>query len=144
MPTWFIILLVVLIAITVGLIIAGRRLQKKQDEGQAQIEAAKQVVPMLIIDKKKMKVKEAGLPKMVTDQFPWYLKGRKMPIIKAKIGPKIMSFLADPKVYDKCPVKAQVKAEIAGIYITDIKGVRGGKVSEEPAKKGFFSRFKKK
>ena len=150
MPVWGIVLLVIfviLLAVFIGLMIFGNKLRKQQDEQQAQIDAAKQVMSMLIIDKKKMKLKDANLPKMVLEQTPKYLRGSKMPIVKAKIGPRIMTLMADPKVFDQLPVKAEVKAEVIGIYITGIKSVRGGKVVAEPApkKKGlkkFFSKNK--
>lgn len=150
MPVWGIVLLVIfviLLAVFIGLMIFGNKLRKQQDEQQAQIDAAKQVMSMLIIDKKKMKLKDANLPKMVLEQTPKYLRGSKMPIVKAKIGPRIMTLMADPKVFDQLPVKAEVKAEVSGIYITEIKSVRGGKVVAEPApkKKGlkkFFSKNK--
>lgn len=148
MPVWGIVLIVIA-AILLGLLIAlyifGRKLKKRQDEQQAQIEAAKQVVSMLIIDKKKMKMSEANLPKVVMDQAPKLMQRTKLPIVKAKVGPKVMSLIADAKVFDQIPVKAEVKAEVSGIYITGIKSVRGGKKVEEvePKKKGFFSRFKK-
>ena len=150
MPVWGIVLLVIfviLLAVFIGLMIFGNKLRKQQDEQQAQIDAAKQVMSMLIIDKKKMKLKDANLPKMVLEQTPKYLRGSKMPIVKAKIGPRIMTLMADPKVFDQLPVKAEVKAEVSAIYITGIKSVRGGKVVAEPApkKKGlkkFFSKNK--
>ena len=150
MPVWGIVLLVIfviLLAVFIGLMIFGNKLRKQQDEQQAQIDAAKQVMSMLIIDKKKMKLKDANLPKMVLEQTPKYLRGSKMPIVKAKIGPRIMTLMADPKVFDQLPVKAEGKAEVSGIYITGIKSVRGGKVVAEPApkKKGlkkFFSKNK--
>ena len=150
MPVWGIVLLVIfviLLAVFIGLMIFGNKLRKQQDEQQAQIDAAKQVMSMLIIDKKKMKLKDANLPKMVLEQTPKYLRGSKMPIVKAKNGPRIMTLMADPKVFDQLPVKAEVKAEVSGIYITGIKSVRGGKVVAEPApkKKGlkkFFSKNK--
>ena len=150
MPVWGIVLLVIfviLLAVFIGLMIFGNKLRKQQDEQQAQIDAAKQVMSMLIIDKKKMKLKDANLPKMVLEQTPKYLRGSKMPIVKAKIGPRIMTLMADPKVFDQLPVKAEVKAEVSCIYITGIKSVRGGKVVAEPApkKKGlkkFFSKNK--
>ena len=142
-----IVIFVILLAVFIGLMIFGNKLRKQQDEQQAQIDAAKQVMSMLIIDKKKMKLKDANLPKMVLEQTPKYLRGSKMPIVKAKIGPRIMTLMADPKVFDQLPVKAEVKAEVSGIYITGIKSVRGGKVVAEPApkKKGlkkFFSKNK--
>ncbi len=146
MPVWSIVLLVIiaiLIIAFVVLAIVGNRLKKKQDAQQAQIDAAKQTMSMLIIDKKKMKLKDSGLPKMVLDQTPKYLRGTKTPIVKAKIGPKIMSLMCDPKVFDQIPVKAEIKAEVSGIYIVGIKSVRGGKVVVEEKKKGFFSRFKR-
>ena len=57
MPVWAIVLLVIiaiLVVALVALIIFGNRLRKKQEANQAQIDAAKQVMSMLIIDKKKM------------------------------------------------------------------------------------------
>ena len=55
MPVWSIVLLVIiaiLVVALVALIIFGNRLRKKQEANQAQIDAAKQVMSMLIIDKK--------------------------------------------------------------------------------------------
>lgn len=148
MPTWLtvvLIILAVLIVVLVALFFLGNRLRKKQTEQQAQIDAAKQIMSMLIIDKKIMKLKDANLPKIVIDQTPKYLRGRKMPMVKAKVGPKVMTLMADPKVYEQIPVKAEIKAEISGIYITGIKSVRGGKiVVEEKKKKGLRSLFSKK
>lgn len=140
------IVVVVLIVILIILMIVGNNLRKKQEASEAQLEAMKQTVSMLIIDKKRMKFKEAKLPKIVTDQTPKYLQGAKMPFVKAKIGPQIMTFIADEKIFDQIPVKAEVKAEISGIYIRKIVSVRGGKPVEPaaPEKKGFFDRFKKK
>lgn len=150
MQPWLIVLLVIvaiLVAAFIALMIFGNKMQKKQAAQQEQIDAAKQVMSMLIIDKKKMKLKEAGLPKMVLDQTPKYLRGSKMPIVKAKIGPRIMTLMCEPKVFETIPVKAEIKAEVSGIYITGVKSVRGGKiVTPEPKKKGlkrFFGKKKK-
>ena len=150
MPVWGIVLLVILAILLIAfiaLVIVGNKLRKKQDAQQEQIEAAKQVLSMLVIDKKKMKLKDAGLPKMVVEQTPKYLRGSKMPFVKAKIGPRIMTLMAEPKVFEQIPVKAEIKAEVSGIYITGIKSVRGGKivVEEKPQKglKKFFNRSKK-
>lgn len=118
-----IIVLVVLIAILVVLYFLGKRLEKKQTAQQQQIEAAKQNVTMLIIDKKRMKLKEAGLPAMVLDQTPRLLRGSKLPIVKAKVGPKVMTLICDEKIFDLVPLKKEVKAVVSGIYITSVKGV---------------------
>lgn len=147
MPVWSIVLLIViavLIAALVALTIVGRKLQKKQEANNAQLEAAKQVMSMLVIDKKMMKMKDAGLPKMVLDQTPKAFRGRKMPIVKAKIGPRVMSLMCDPKVFDQIPIKAEVKAEVSGIYIVGIKSVRGGKiVVPEKKRRDFLRRISK-
>ena len=131
---------VILVIVLVALYYFGRKLEKRQAEGQAQLDAAAQTVSMLIIDKKKLRMKESGLPQMVIDQTPWYLRRSKMPIVKAKIGPKIMTLVADGAVYDLLPVKKEVKVVVSGIYITDIKSARGGLEKPQP-KKGFFKRL---
>lgn len=137
------IVLAVLVVALVVLYFVGRRLQKKQAAQQEQIDAAKQTVSMLIIDKKKMAVKDSGLPQIVIEQTPKLMRRSKLPIVKAKVGPKIMTFVADERVFDLIPVKKEVKAEISGIYITGVKGIRGS--LETPKKKeGFFKRMRKK
>ena len=148
MPVWSIVLLTVMLVLVIALIvliIIGNKLRRKQQANQAQIEAAKQVMSILVIDKKRMKLRDAGLPKMVLDQTPKYLRGSKMPVVKAKIGPKIMTLMADPKVFEQIRVKAEIKAEVRGIYIMGIKSVRGGKiVVEEKKKKGLKGLFSRK
>ena len=125
MKVWqvLLIILVILIAVLVVLYFLGKRAQKKQEENQAQIEAAKQTVNMLIIDKKRLRIKESGLPQMVIDQTPKLMRRTKLPIVKAKIGPRIMTMVADEKIFDLIPLKKEVKATISGIYITDVRGV---------------------
>ncbi len=128
METWMIvvIVLVVVAALLGGLAYAGSRLQKKQDAAQEQMKEASQQVSMLVIDKKKMKLKEAGLPKLVLEQTPKYLRGSKVPIVKAKIGPQIINLMCDASVFDTIPVKKEVKAVISGIYIVEVRGLRTG------------------
>ena len=140
------ILLVILIILVIALVVLyffGRRLEKRQIENQAQLDALAQTVSMLIIDKKKLTVKKSGLPQMVIDKTPWYLRRSKMPIVKAKVGPKIMTLVADAGIYDLLPVKREVKVVVSGIYITAIKSARGGIEKPKP-KKGFFKRLFKK
>ena len=63
-----------------------------------------------------------------------------MPIVKAKVGPQILSLVCDAKIFDTIPVKKEVKATVSGIYITDVKGIRGNIKQDEPKKKK--SKFK--
>lgn len=144
--TWWQILLIILAVILVLLVVlyfVGSKMQRKQAASQEQMEAMKQTLSMLIIDKKKMKLKDANLPDMVLQQTPKYMRRMKMPFVKAKVGSKVMTLIADPKVFEVLPVKKEVKAVVSGIYITEIKSVRGGVIPAAPKKKGFLSRFRK-
>ena len=140
----FLIILTIVVVLLAVLYFVGRRLQKKQAVQQEQMEAAKQTVSMLVIDKKKLKMKEAGLPQMVLDSTPKIMRRTKLPIVKAKVGPRIMTFIADARVFGMIPVKKEVKATISGLYITDVKGVRGTVLETPKAKEGFFKRMKNK
>lgn len=143
--TILIVILVILVAALAALYFFGRKMESRQVESQAAMEAAKQTVSMLVIDKKKLKIKESGLPKIVYEQTPWYLKWSKVPIVKAKVGPKIMTLMADEKVFAAIPLKTEVKVSVSGIYISEIKSVRGGSIIKPEKKKGFFAKlFKKK
>ena len=137
------VILVILIAAVIALYFFGKKAQKKQDEQQAQIQANKQTVSMLVIDKKRMPLKDSGLPQMVIDQTPKLMRRSKLPIVKAKVGPKINILIADEKVFDQIPVKKEVKAEVSGLYIVGVKGIRGSLETKPAKKKGFFARFKK-
>lgn len=128
----------IVVAFALILYFLNKRATKRQDEQQAQIEQYKQQVNMLIIDKKKMKLKESGLPKEAIEQAPWYSKLFKVPIVKAKVGPRIMVFVADGQIFPLIPVKKEVKATISGLYITDVRGIRGQ--LEKPVKKKNFIR----
>ena len=143
MNTVTIVLLVILAVLIVAVIVlyfVGKKTQKKQAEQQEQINANKQTVSMLIIDKKKMKLKESGLPQAVIAQTPKLMRGSKLPIVKAKIGPQVMSLVCDEKIFESVPVKKEVKAVVSGIYITDVKGLHGKVAVVEKKKKGFFKR----
>lgn len=134
------VVLVVLIAALIGLYIYGNKMQKKSDESQAQMKESAQTISLLVIDKKRMKLKEANLPKIVVDQTPKYLRRSKVPVIKAKIGPKIMTLICDEKIFPLIPVKKEIKAVVSGIYVMNVKGLRSN--LEAPAKKqGFFKRL---
>lgn len=137
-----IVVLIVLIAALIALYFFGKKTEKKQAEQQAQMDAMAQTMNMLIIDKKRMKLKEAGLPSVVVENTPKYLRRTKVAVVKAKVGPKIMTLMCDEKVFPLIPVKKEVKAVVSGIYITGVKGVRGP-LETPQKKKGFFARFKK-
>ena len=142
MSTFLKVLLVILIILVIALVVlyfVGRKMQKKQE----QMEAAKQTVSMLIIDKKRMPIKEAGLPQMVIDQTPKLMRRSKLPIVKAKVGPRIMTLVADAAIFDTIPVKKEVKAVVSGIYIMEVRGVRGP-LEAPPKKKSMMQKLRAK
>ena len=137
------IILVVLIGVLIALYFFGKKTQKKQEEQQARMQETKQTVSMLVIDKKRMPIKDSGLPQMVIDQVPKLMRRQKLPIVKAKVGPKISILIADEKVFDLIPLKKEIKAEISGLYIIGVKGIRGNLEKPVEKKKGFLRRFRK-
>lgn len=144
--TWMIVsivVIVVLIAALVALSIYGKKLEKRQNESQQQLESAAQSVSLLIIDKKRMKLKDSGLPAIVLEQTPKYMRGRKVPIVKAKVGPRIMSLICDEKIYDQIPLKKEVKATVSGIYIMGVKGLHT-KLEKPQGKEKFGMRLRRK
>ena len=143
MSTPLIVMLVILAVIVVVIAVLyflGKKAQKKQAEQQEMLNANKQTVSMLIIDKKRMKIKDSGLPQAVIDQTPKMMRGTKLPIVKAKVGPQIMSLICDEKIYDSIPLKKEVKASVSGIYVLDVKGLHGKPEPKPEKKKSVFKR----
>ena len=145
--TWVIVMLVVivlLIAALVALSIYGKKLQDRQEDSQRQLQEAAQSAKLLVIDKKKMKFKDSGLPPMVLEQVPKYMRGRKVPIVKAKIGPRIMSLICEDKIFDLIPVKKEIRATISGIYIMDVKGLHNNLEHAPKGKKKLGERMRER
>ena len=137
------VILVVLIIACIALYFLGKRAEKKQAEQQEQLDAVKQTVSMLVIDKGRIRLKDAGFPPIVLENTPKYLRRSKVPVVKAKVGPKVMTLMCDAQVYPTIPVKKEVKATVSGIYITGVKGLRGP-IETPEKKKGFFARLRNK
>ena len=146
MPLWAQILIVVLIIVliaVVALYFYGSKLQRRQVEQEQMMEQMEQTVSMLIIDKKIMPLKEAGLPPQVLEQTPKYMRRAKVPVVKAKVGNRIMILLAENAAYEVLPVKCEAKVVISGMYIREVKSVRGQTIQKPEKKKKFWDRFKK-
>ena len=151
MHWWLVLIMIVVVAMIAMLVLYkfGDKLQKKQISQKEQMAEAAQPVTMLVIDKKILPMKEAGLPKMVLEQTPKRYQKAKLPIVKAKIGPQIMNLICDDAIFDEVPTKGEVKAMVSGIYVLSVKSVRGKKnaVAEEEAtgkkkKKGFRNKMR--
>ncbi|MBQ1608913.1 MAG: hypothetical protein II571_00130 [Lachnospiraceae bacterium] len=138
-PKSVIVLLIVtaiVVAITIVLYRLGKKTEARQAEQNEQIQKAAQTVSMLIIDKKRLRIKDSGLPQQVIDQTPWYAKRSKMPIVKAKVGPQIVNLICDAEVFETIPVKKEVKATVSGLYIVGVKGAHGKLETPEKKKRG--------
>lgn len=146
MIPWPVIVLIIVVIIGVAcffLYRKGKDMQEKYESTQEQMRASAQTQSLLVIDKKRMKLKDANLPKIVMEQTPKMRRNAKVPIVKVKIGPKVVSMICDDKVFDVIPVKKEVKAVINGLYIMEVKGLRSN-LDTKPEKKGFLAKMKEK
>ncbi|MBQ6036511.1 MAG: hypothetical protein IJL43_04285 [Lachnospiraceae bacterium] len=147
MPWWGIVLIVLgvlLVAFIVFAMTYGKKMQRQQAEAEKAMQANKQYVSILVIDKQKKKLTEAGLPDAVVQSTPKMSRLVKMPVVKAKIGQRVMTLIADQKVYEILPVKKTCTVGLSGIYITELKAVRGGTVPKIEEKESFIMRLRKK
>jgi len=99
---------------------AGRRMSDQQD----MVERHKQPATIYVIDKKKDKITNANLPKAMASQIPRMGRVMKMPLVKVKIGPQIMTLVCDKAVFEALPIKKNVQVELAGAYIVSMKGMK--------------------
>lgn len=142
MDWWLIVLLCVLVALIAAfivLMVVGKKRQKKQEEQTQAMAEQAQTISFYIIDMKKLRMKDAGMPKIVVDSTPKLAKLTKMPVLKVKAGNRVMSLICDPDVYKTLLPKQTVKAKVSGVYVLSAKYERGpkieGKVEEQKRKK---------
>ena len=140
----FIVVLVIFIVLLVLLYFAGKKMQAKQEEQKAMVEANKQTVSLLVIDKKRMKIRDAKLPSEVMAQMPKISRNMKAPLVKVKIGPQIMTLFCDEGIFDMVPMKKEIKAEVSGMYLVGVKGIHGTKIQKEVKKKSKFKQWVEK
>lgn len=135
-----IVIALLLVAAVIALYFFGKKAQKKQADQQVQLEANKQYVSMLIIDKARLRMKDSGLPQMVIDQTPKYLRRSKVPVVKVKVGPQIATLMCNEQIFNTLPIKKEVKAALSGIYIMEVKALHGHLPKVEAAKKSWYKR----
>lgn len=147
MSPW-IIITIILAVLAIGMVVLyywGQKMQKKQMAQREQMAEAAQPVSMLIIDKKIMKMKDAKLPKIVLEQTPKRYQNSKIPVVKAKVGPQILTLIADDAIFDELPTKGEVKAMVSGIYIISVKNIRGKAAPvDEKKKSSWGAKLRKK
>lgn len=117
------IIVFILVAVFAGLYFFSRKNMKKTIEAREFIQQNKIVTQIFVIDKKYERPNEHNLPKMIYEKLPKAAKMRKMPILKAKVGPQIVTLTCDKPIYDVIATKKNVKVELAGIYLVGIVGM---------------------
>ncbi|HAN10230.1 MAG TPA: hypothetical protein DCP90_06420 [Clostridiales bacterium] len=116
-----IILLVLLIIAGILFLLYKKFVVPKMKQYDDMMKEHKTTMSIFIISKSKGKLTDENIPKSVIDQIPKLYRGRKFPLVKAKVGPQIVTLIADDRIYDKIPIKKMVKADIAGMYLVDVR-----------------------
>ena len=120
-----IVLLVIAIVLVVTMVVLyflGKKAQKKKEEQDEQMKAVAQTVTMLVIDKKRMKLRDAGLPAQVMEQTNKMMQRAKMPIVKAKVGPKITTFIADEQILMRFRSERKLR-QLSVVFTSPLSGV---------------------
>ncbi|MBR3646502.1 MAG: hypothetical protein IKN54_08780 [Lachnospiraceae bacterium] len=137
-----IIIIAILAVVMIVLYFVGKRLEKKQSDNKKILEENAQTVSVFIIDKKKLKMKDSGLPAMVIQNVPKFARGAKVPIVKVRIQGRIMNLICEDKIYPQLLPNQDGKAVISGIYLQSFKRIRGPVYKEPEKKKHFWNKSK--
>lgn len=133
-PLYLIFLLIGAIAVFIAVVIfyftKGKKLRKQREDNETFMQEHKQTVDLYIVDKKNLSIAESGLPKAVLDTVSKRQMKKKMPIVKAKYGPNILTLVADRDVFKNLPVKSNVRGVVSGIYLTDFKPLKNARMAE--------------
>ena len=126
MNIWGILLIISIIVLIIGvaLYFLNSWASKKTAQQNEMVAQHKQTVTLYVIDKKKDKLTNANIPKAMVDQLPRLGKMMKMPLVKVKMGPQIMTMVCEDATFKVLPVKKTVTVEIAGAYIVGMKGMK--------------------
>ena len=134
-------IMIIIILVLAVAIFFGYRMNRKamgqMIQAQDFIEANRQTVQIFVIDKKNEKPSTSNMPKMVYDQLPKKAKAKKAFLVRAKVGPQIVTLMCDKPVFDVMPVKKNVKVDLAGMYIVGITGMN----LEDKKKKTFTEKL---
>lgn len=125
---WTDVLLIAVIVIAVivfALYALNKWATKKMSAQNEMMEQYRMTQTAYIIDKKRDKITNVNMPKMVMEQIPKRAKLIKMNFVKAKIGPQIVTLIAaDKNLYNALPLKKSVKIDISGLYIVSMAGLK--------------------
>jgi len=120
----YLILAVIIVAIVAGYFFLKKKMEEKISLQKDLVDQHKVTTQILVLEKRMDKVDNANIPKNVVAQIPKIYKLKKVPIVKAKIGPQVMDLLCDEEVFEKIPEKKTINVELAGIFIAGIKSAK--------------------
>jgi len=115
----------------------NRKAMGQMIQAQDFIDANRQTVQIFVIDKRQEKPSASNMPKVVFEQMPKRAKMRKANLVRAKVGPQIVTLMCDKPVYEVLPVKKNVKVDLAGMYIVSVTGMN----LEDKKKKTFTEKI---
>ncbi len=130
-----IVVLVILVALIIGLYFLGKRAEKETGRAKRTGGGNRPECDNAYHRQEKVTDQRFRSAEQVIAQTPFYAKLSKLPIVKAKVGPKVMSLICDATIFDEIPVKKEVKARVSGLYITSVRGLHGKTESEDGKKK---------
>ena len=138
-----IIIIVVLALLCAGMYYLNKRGMKKMIQAQDFIDQNRTTVQIFVIDKRQEKPSPSNMPKAVYEQMPKSAKMRKTNLVRAKVGPQIVTLMCDKPVYQVMPVKKTVKVDLAGMYIVGITGMNLEDKKKKTLSEKFVSRANK-
>ena len=134
-------IMIIIILVLAVAIFFGYRMNRKamgqMIQAQDFIDANRQTVQIFVIDKKNEKPSVSNMPKAIFEQLPKKAKAKKAFLVRAKVGPQIVTLMCDKPVFEVMPVKKNVKVELAGMYIVGITGMN----LEDKKKKTFSEKI---
>lgn len=118
-----IIVAIIVVAILCLLYYLNKKSMRRMIQAQDFIDQNRMTVQIFVIDKKQEKPSPTNLPKSVYDQMPKSTRMRKANLVKAKVGPQIVTLMCDKPVFEVLPVKKSIKVDLAGMYIITVTGM---------------------
>jgi hypothetical protein len=125
MEWWMLWLIIAIVAglLVIGFLFLKKKMKEKMAVQQELIEQMKMTQTIFVIAKRIDNIKNSDIPKKVLDQIPKMYKIKKIPLVKAKIGPMVIDLICEENIFSKIPEKKNVKVEIAGIFISNVLDV---------------------
>ncbi len=118
------IIVMVVLAIVLAIVYSlSRKNYKKVIEAEDFIKANKQVASIFVIDKRYEKPTETNVGKLIYEKLEKSAKRRKMCMVKAKVGPQIVTLICDKNLFDVITPKKTIKVELSGLYIVNVVGI---------------------